>query len=164
LTEESVHSNEISSDEFSNGNKKLLDYLDRFEQILYFVLIGFLLVVLVFSVIELATIIYRSILNDFPYHLESHEILDLFGFFLLIMVGIELLGTIKAFIFEQVFRVEVVILLAIIAIVREVILVERIPSPFQLVGVGVLIICLGVAYYLIRETRKPAKPVDLSTR
>jgi len=131
----------------------LVGYIDRFEHIAYIVLILFLIVVLLFSVVELATLLFRSYTNEFPYHLESHEIIDIFGFFLLILVGFELLGTIKAYLHDRIVRVEVVLLLALIAVSRELILIDRLTSVSQLIGYGVLIIALGFGYYLIKCAR-----------
>ena len=46
------------------------------------------------------------------------------GGFLLVLIGIELLDTIKAYFRENTIHVEIVILLAIIAIARKVILLD----------------------------------------
>ncbi len=138
---------------FLGERRDLVGYIDRFEHVAYLVLIVFLIVVLLFSVIELATLLYQSYVDEFPYHLETHEIIDIFGFFLLILVGFELLGTIKAYFNEQIIRVEVVLLLALIAVSREMILVDKLTSLSQLIGYGVLIFALGFGYYLIKCAR-----------
>lgn len=44
------------------------------------------------------------------------ELMDLFGVFLLVLIGIELLDTIKVYLKENVVNVEVVVLVAIIAV------------------------------------------------
>lgn len=154
LTEKPESQVEIPSMRFFSGEKwDLVGYIDRFEHIAYIVLILFLIVVLLFSVIELAMLLFRSYTNEFPYHLKSHEIIDIFGFFLLILVGIELLGTIKAYLNDRIIRVEIVLLLALIAVSRELILIDRLTAVSQLIGYGVLIIALGFGYYLIKCAR-----------
>ncbi len=47
---------------------------------------------------------------------------EIFGFFMLILIGIELLETIRAYLVENVVHVEVVIEVALIAIARKVII------------------------------------------
>ena len=68
------------------------------------------------------------------------------------LITVELLDTMKAYITDNVIHVEVVVLLAIIAIARKVILLD--PSSTnggELIGIGIIIIGLAAAYYLLRK-------------
>ena len=56
--------------------------------------------------------------------LETSVIITILGAFLLVLICIELLDTIKAYFYENTIHVEIVILLAIIAISRKVILLD----------------------------------------
>jgi len=71
--------------------------------------------------------LYR-IVNESAFRLENHELLSFFGFFLLVLIGIEFLDTIKAYLRDSVIYVEIVILVAIIAISRKVILLDVPPE------------------------------------
>jgi len=108
-----------------------------------------------FSVLELAWEIINGIILDTTYRLDNHEILTIFGFFLLILIGIELLDTIKAYIKKQEIHVEIIVLLAIIAVARKIILLDPygdIPiSDLTLGGMGVVVICLAGTYYLLKK-------------
>jgi uncharacterized membrane protein (DUF373 family) len=69
-----------------------------------------------------------------------------------VLIAVELLDTMKAYITENVIHVEVVVLLAIIAIARKVILLS--PSGndgLELIGIGIIIVGLAASYYLIRK-------------
>ena len=59
-----------------------------------------------------------------PWLLQSHEMIKVLGGFLLVLIGVELLDTIKAYFRENAIHVEIVVLLAIIAIARKVILLD----------------------------------------
>jgi uncharacterized membrane protein (DUF373 family) len=78
--------------------------------------------------------------------------MDLFGIFLLVLIGIELLDTIKVYLKESVVHVEVVVLVAIIALARKVVVlkIEELSGELT-IGIGVLIISLALAYYLIKK-------------
>jgi uncharacterized membrane protein (DUF373 family) len=93
--------------------------------------------------------------------LESNEIITLLGFFLLVLIGVELLDTIKAYFKENSIHVEIVILLAIIAMSRKIILLDSkgmngLEFGIQLIGNGVIIICLAAGYYLLKKADRTA--------
>lgn len=134
----------------------MLEYIGKFEKVVYWALILMLGFVIVASLLELGWLVFTGIVIESAYRLENHELLSFFGFFLLVLIGIELLDTIKAYLRDNVIHVEIVILVAIIAISRKVILLD-VPAPndFSLVGYGVIIIALAGAYYLIKKCYTP---------
>ena len=77
------------------------------------------------------------------------------GTFLLILIGVELLDTIKAYFREKSIHVEIVLILAIIAVARSVILLDPsgmngIDYGIELMGIGIIVVGLGGGYYLIK--------------
>ncbi|MDO9323895.1 MAG: phosphate-starvation-inducible PsiE family protein [Methanoregula sp.] len=115
-----------------------------------------LIVVLITSLADLTAIMYEALWVDSPYLLQSHELIAVLGAFLLVLIGIELLDTIKAYFIENTIHVEIVILLAIIAMARKVILLDpTFADPmafgFELMGIGVIVVGLSAGYYLIKK-------------
>ena len=96
------------------------------------------------------------------FRLENHELLNVFGFFLLVVIGIELLDTLKAYLRENVIHVEIVILVAIIAIARKVIILdpEFNTDGILMIGMGVIVVGLGFAYYLVKKANS-ISPVNI---
>ncbi|MDD1719265.1 MAG: phosphate-starvation-inducible PsiE family protein [Methanoregulaceae archaeon] len=136
-------------------DETIITAVNRFEGIIYRILIVLFFVVIIFAVIELGWLIVVSLTTP-PViagsFLENREILNIFGFFLLVLIGIELLGTLKAYLRENVIHVEIVVILAIIAVARKVIILDPLTTTeFTLMGDGVLILGLCVGYYLIRK-------------
>jgi uncharacterized membrane protein (DUF373 family) len=130
----------------------MLDYIRKFEKILYIILIILLGGVILFSIGELIWILWESLMETSMYRLENRELLNVFGFFLLVVIGIELLDTLKAYLRENVIHVEIVILVAVIAIARKVIIIDpEFADGVFMAGMGVIIIGLGIAYYLIKK-------------
>jgi len=126
--------------------------LEKFEKIIYYVLIILLVVVIVFSVIEVVRSLGEDLLINTPYRINHLELLDLFGLFLLVLIGIEILDTIKAYIKENKIHVELIVLLAIIAVARKVILLEPDASTaLTWIGIGVVFVALSAGYYLIKQ-------------
>jgi uncharacterized membrane protein (DUF373 family) len=135
------------------GKFDLFDSLNLFEKFVYGVLMLLLAIVVVMSVIELARQLWNYMSDLTPMFLEQGELLHLLGMFLLVLIAVELLDTMKAYFRENAIHVEVVLLLAIIAIARKVILLE--PSTAQgieMIGIGIIIVGLAAGYFLIKRS------------
>ena len=134
----------------------MIEIVNKFEKIVYGALMALLILVLAAALLELVWYIFKSLSNDPILLLESHELTAVLGAFLLVLIGIELLDTIKAYFSENSIHVEIVLLLAIIAIARKVILLDPtgmsgIDFGFELIGIGVIVVGLAGGYYLIKK-------------
>jgi uncharacterized membrane protein (DUF373 family) len=138
--------------------------IEKFEKGIYAVLMILLIVVLVAAVLDLGWLLIQALWLSTPYILEAHEMIYVLGGFLLVLIGVELLDTIKAYFRENAIHVEIVVLLAIIAVARKVILLDPTTTTsgatismsgfefgFEMVGMGVLLICLAAGYFLIKK-------------
>ena len=113
--------------------------------------------VLIFALGELVFTLLASLTNPPVGLLENHELLNVLGIFLLVLIGIELLDTMMAYFRENAIHVEIVILLAIIAVARKVILIDptgisAYEYGFELMGIGVIVVGLTAGYYLIKKS------------
>ena len=130
----------------------MLDVLRKLEQVILVALVLMMSVVVFLSTIELGWILIRDIVTPPVVLLDIDELLDVFGVFLLVLIGIELLETIKTYFVEHVIHAEVVIEVAVIAIARKVIIldVKELPS-LTLLGIAAIIITLAVAYWVVKR-------------
>jgi uncharacterized membrane protein (DUF373 family) len=135
--------------------------LKRFEQVIIISLIAMMAIVVLFATIELAWIIYTD-LSVAPYFMiEIDSLLKIFGFFMLILIGIELLETIKAYLAEHVIHIEIVLEVALIAIARKVIILDlKDYSGVTVLAIAALIVSIAIAFYLEKRGRdgKPLAP------
>ncbi|MFA6362847.1 phosphate-starvation-inducible PsiE family protein [Methanoregula sp.] len=130
----------------------MLEFINRFEKLVYMLLILLLVIVLIFALGEMFWYLWTSLTNYPPLLLENHELTSVLGVFLLVLIAVELLDTMKAYITENVIHVEIVVLLAIIAIARKVILLDpSVTDGMELIGIGVIIVGLSAAYFLLRK-------------
>jgi uncharacterized membrane protein (DUF373 family) len=134
----------------------MIELVNKFEKCVYAVLIGLLILVLVGSLIDLVWLLYDSLFITTPALIESRELIAVLGAFLLVLIGVELLDTIKAYFHENAIHVEIVMLLAIIAVARKVILLDPANMTssefgFELMGIGVIVVGLSAGYYLIKK-------------
>ena len=132
---------------------KLLAALDSFKRILVIIITFMMGVVLLLAVIDLGHTLYVDIVDHPPYFLLSlGEILEVFGIFLLVLIGIELFETMEIYIKENVVHIEVVLTVALIALARKVIIldVKKLEST-TLLAIAALILALSIGYYLIKK-------------
>ncbi len=133
----------------------MFDYLIKFKKLIIKVLTIMMAFVLLLSTVELGWLIVKDVITPPVLILDIEELLELFGFFMLVIIGIELLETIiKTYLSESVDHVKVVMAVAIIAISRKVIIldVKEIPS-LSLIGIGVIILGITAGYYLIKRSK-----------
>ena len=130
----------------------MLDVLRKYEKVVLVALVFMMGIVVLLSTLELGWLLIRDIVTPPVVLLDIDELLDVFGFFLLVLIGIELLETIKTYFVEHVIHAEVVIEVAMIAIARKVIIldVKELPS-LTLLGIAAIIITLAVAYWVVKR-------------
>jgi len=126
----------------------------RFEQVLIGVLTVATALVVALATLELLWMVAKDLVTPPVILLQVDELLDLFGFILIILVGIELMETIKGYLREHVVRLEVVLDVALIAIARKIIIFEiKEAAPLAPFGIAGIVLALGIARYLVMSGR-----------
>ena len=134
-----------------------------FEKGITFALIIMMALVLLLSTVDLAATLFNDIVTP-PIILDINELLDVFGLFMIVLIGIELLETIKAYLDEHIVHTEIVLEVAMIAIARKVIILDiKKEDSLTLFGIAAIILALAVSYYLFKLTFRshPDQPKTL---
>jgi uncharacterized membrane protein (DUF373 family) len=126
--------------------------LSKAQKFVVLILAVLLIIVMVLSTAHLSVLIAEEIWKPPRFLIPVQGLLDIFGFFLLVLIGVELLETLKAYVKKDVIHVRVVLEVALIAMARKVIVEEpnNIPS-LTLFGIAALILSLGIAFYFERQ-------------
>jgi len=128
--------------------------LKKFERYIIIGLLVMMILVVFIGSVELAIMLVERMLSPFPKWilLNISEMLEIFGFFMMILIGIELIETIKIYLVDESIHVEVICLVAIVAIARKVIIldVDKLP-PVTLLGIAAIILALSVGYFFIKK-------------
>lgn len=145
-----------AADETGNrGRGDMTAFLKKFERAIIYALIAMMVVVVTLATAELGWIIVKDLITPPVLLLEIDELLEIFGFFLLILIGVELLETIKAYLYEQVVHVEIVLEVALIAIARKVIILDL--EKYEgtaLLAMAALIVALAAAFLASKYQRR----------
>jgi len=131
-----------------------MKYLEKVERLVVSSLLVMMVSVVFLSTVELGWIIIKDIITPPVFLLEINELLDIFGMFLLVLIGVELLETVKMYLSEKTVHVEVVFTVAMIAIARKVIILDvKELSSLTLIGIGAIVLALSTGYYLLKRGR-----------
>ena len=133
----------------------MFPYLDRFERIVTRTLLIMMAVVIVLATVELVWILGKEVLAPPYILLEPHELLELFGQFLLVLIGIELLHSMKIYAVRRVIHLEAVFIVALIAVARKVVVLDpkQLPEGI-LLGIAAITLALALGYYLVRRSHR----------
>ena len=101
---------------------------------------------------ELGYVIIVEILKPPVFLLGINNITEIFGFFFMVLIGLELLETIKAYLEDNKLHVEIVFLVAMIAVARKIIIIDYSKAtPEMLFAISSVIISLSIGYYFMKK-------------
>jgi uncharacterized membrane protein (DUF373 family) len=142
---------------------KISKLLEHFERFIIFILLFFLGIVVLISTYELVVILIRDIITSLREGesfllLNSSDLLHVFSFVLLIIIGLELFEAVKQHLKSHVLQAEIILIVALTAIARKVIVLDYSNTePLILIGIASLVVTLAGSYYLIRRVNKENK-------
>lgn len=136
-------------------------FLKIFERIVVISLIIMMVIVILLSTIGLGRTLVLDIATPPNFFLNISELLDIFGFFMLILIGVELLETIRAYLNDHQVHVEIVLEVALIAVARKIVIIDvKEYSPLTLLAIAAIVVTLSSAYYLQKRARNRYSTID----
>jgi uncharacterized membrane protein (DUF373 family) len=131
-----------------------MKFYDNAETLIATALLILMGLVVISGTIELAWELISSLLEPPGLFLGLAELFDVFGLFLMVLIGLELMASIRMYLDDHRIHAEMMFLVAITAITRKIVILDasRI-EPLILFGIGFLIIALSAGYYLVKRNR-----------
>lgn len=134
------------------------------ERTIIYILIVLMAIVLVFASIEVGIIVIKTFVNSIQSSnllIDINGLMEIFGFFLIVLIGFELFETVKLYIKENVFHGEVILLVSLIAVSRKVIVLDYSnEEPLLIFAIASLVVSVSVGYYLVKKTHNGSKEKD----
>jgi uncharacterized membrane protein (DUF373 family) len=131
----------------------MLKYVRILQKGIIFLLLFVMSLILLVSTVNIILNVILGAISGPETFFNAQRLQSLFGLFLIILIGIELLDTVKAFLEEEKIHVEIVLLVAMIALARKVIIWDFSEYEVQeLYGVAVMLLSLAISYTLIKGT------------
>jgi len=145
-----------------NTFNKLIKIIER---IIIVTLVTLMAIVLVLSALEVGIIVIRQFSNPFESNgiiIDINGLMEIFGFFLTVLIGFELFETVKLYLKENVFHGEVILLVSLIAVSRKVIVMDYSKEdPLTLIAIAALIAAISFGYHITKKTLRGDKPKDM---
>ncbi len=136
----------------------MLKFIEKFEKGIVYTLIGLMSLVVLIETFELGWIIVRDLISPPLFLFKINDLLEIFGFFLLVLIGLELLESTRIYLIKGVVHVQVVLEVALIAVARKVIILDiEKYTGLTLLGFAGLILGVAVAFHFIMRHIKQIK-------
>ena len=132
--------------------------LQQFEKAIVWALLAMMIIAVFVSAVELGVILIQKLWEPPFLLLDIKEMLDVFGFFLMVLIGLELFESIQAYLDEEKFHVEIVFLVAMVAVARKIIILDiKDLTPMVMFGMSAILVSLSTGYFLIKKTLSTEK-------
>jgi|RhiMethySRZTD1v2_1073278.scaffolds.fasta_scaffold971502_2 uncharacterized membrane protein (DUF373 family) len=133
----------------------LLTLYERFEQVVILILTGLISLVVVFAVWNLALKIFHAVLAPQGFDPTDYSVFQaIFGAIFTVIIALEFKRSllVVAERKESIVQVRTVILIALLAIVRKLIILDLTSTDaLQLFALAAAILALGAVYWLVRD-------------
>ena len=139
----------------ARGEWMLLTFYERFEQVVILILTGLIAIVVFFAVWNLGLKIFHAVLSPQNFDPTDYSVFQaIFGAIFTVIIALEFKRSllVVAQRQESIVQVRTVILIALLAIVRKVIILDLASTEaLQLFALAAAILALGAVYWLVRD-------------
>ncbi|NJL49999.1 MAG: phosphate-starvation-inducible PsiE family protein [Leptolyngbyaceae cyanobacterium SM2_5_2] len=136
-------------------NDIFLRRLNQFEGAVSKLLSLGMVIVILAMVVDLTIVLLGSIFTTGPGEFLGQPVINLFGLFLSVLIALEILENITAYIQNHVVHVELVIATALTAVGRKIIIVDLKDVPgVTLIGLAIAIFALAISYWIVRLSHR----------
>lgn len=143
------------------GDDEFLALIKKIETLVSKVLSIAMLIVILTAIVELCIFLVREVLLNNkladPDQFFTATLLSIFGLFLNVLIALELLENITAYLRKHAVQLELVIVTSLTAVARKIIIFDFDKSTgLELIALALAIFALSVSYWLVRQNRKHA--------
>lgn len=133
---------------------QFLQYVHQVESLVSKLLSIAMVVVILVAVYELGTYLFIELFTH-PFARFGTTLLNVFGLFLNVLIALEILENITAYLKKHVVQVELVISTSLIAIARKIIILDLAKtSGIDLLALASTILAISIGYWLIKRANR----------
>ncbi|MEL6159964.1 MAG: phosphate-starvation-inducible PsiE family protein [Cyanobacteria bacterium J06623_5] len=134
------------------SDEGFLRNLGRFEGFISKLLSVAMVLVVMVVIVDLGIYLTQALLDPDPYNFLGKTLLDIFGLFLSVLIALEILENITAYLKKHVVQVELVIVTSLTAVARKIIILdlEKV-SGVSLIGLAIAILALSISYFIVKN-------------
>lgn len=135
-------------------DEQFLHFTESVEVLVSKVLSLAMILVIIVSVCDLLIFVVKELINDHQTLLKD-TLFVIFGLFLNVLIALEILENITAYLKKHVIQVELVIVTSLIAVSRKIIILDlEKKTAADLIGLAAAIFALSISYLIVRYSNK----------
>lgn len=136
----------------ATSDENFMHFIENIEVIVSKILSVLMVLVILAAIGDLGVFLIKELFSA-PYGKFNSTLFKIFGLFLNILIALEILENITAYLRKHVFQVELVIVTSLIAVARKIIILdlEKV-SGIDIIGLGIAILALSISYLIIRSS------------
>lgn len=124
---------------------------DKVESIIAIALLALMTLVVISGTIEIGYEIVTSFIQPPGFFIGVSEFFDVFGLFLMVLIGLELMSSIHMYIEDHKVHAEMMFLVALTAVTRKIVILDASSeTPLMVFAIGFLVLALSVGYYFLK--------------
>ena len=127
-------------------------FFDNVGKYIAVTLLGLMAIIVVSATAEVAYVVATNILEPPGFFIGVEDLFQIFGLFLMVLIGLELMTSIRDYLRDSRIHAELMLLVAMTAVTRKVVIMDaKEIDPMILFGIGFMIIALAIGYFLVRR-------------
>lgn len=133
-----------------------MEIFARIERAIAMTLLALMGIVVIAGVVEVAYVVATDLLEPPGFFLGVEDLFDIFGLFLMVLIGLELMTSIEMYLKDNTIHAEVMFLVALTAVARKVVILDaKTIDPMTVFSIAALVIALSAGYYLLKHKNAP---------
>ena len=134
-------------------NDNFLHLVEKLQVLVSKLLSITMIVLVLIAIVDLIMFVVNKLLMwDFNEASFNKNLFTAFGLFLNILIALEILENITAYLRKSVIHVELVIATSLIAVARKIIILDlKNTEGLKVIGLGVAVLSLSISYWIIRR-------------
>ena len=150
----------LKNNEFkkTHGIMRAMKFLDQLEKYAAIALLALMGLIVVSATLEVGYEIATNLFAPPGFFIGVRDLFELFGLFLMVLIGLELMASIRMYLEDHRIHAEVMLLVAITAITRKIVILDATQmEPMILFGIGFIVIALTAGYLFVRRSKDAAQ-------
>lgn len=135
------------------NDDSFMHFIENIEVAVSKILSILMVIVICVAISDLTIFLFKE-LSKVPSGDFKTVLFKIFGLFLNILIALEILENITAYLKKHVFQVELVIVTSLIAVARKIIILdlEKV-TGIDIIGLGIAVLALSISYLIIRFSK-----------
>lgn len=137
-------------------DESFLKAISKFENVISKILAIILVFVIFIALFDLLKLLTYDLFFTDPKGIFTAPLIKIFGMFLNVMIALELMENITAYLRQHVIQLELVVVTALTAVARKIIIFDS-KADGDLTGLAIAILSLSISYWIVRSQNRSHK-------